>query len=289
MLSIIISTYKSDFLETLKNSIAETIDVIYEIIAIENKGTYGICEAYNLGAERSMFPYLCFVHEDILFKTKNWSSRLINQFEVDIQTGLIGVAGTTYKSLSPGGWNNEQKETNRIQILQHYKNDGDPRYDNSIQKDFEQVVCIDGVFLFTKRSIWLENKFDENTFKDFHCYDLDFSLSINRNYKVYVTNQVLLEHYSSGSLNEKWVTETIKLSKKWSKALPAATSKLNKELQYHIEWKQKIWFLTQMIRYKFNFGQVLNIYLGFGFLKFFSIVLNLKAFKAILFCYLKLK
>ncbi len=279
MISIIISTYQPQYLEAVKQNIAQTIGVPFEIIAVENKRAMGICKAYNIGAEKAKYPYLCFLHEDIEFKTQDWANPLINQFNLDPTTGLIGVAGTTYKSLAPGGWGNVSTETDRLQIIQHHKGNREPEYCNQTQKDFEQVVCVDGVFLFTKKSIWQQHQFDENTFTDFHCYDLDFSLSINRNYKVFVTNQVLIEHFSPGGMDSNWIKETIKLSEKWSRYLPAG--KLSKNMQLDIEWRQKIWTLSKMIAYKNSIIQVLKLYFGFGFFKFFSLKEALEAFKMI--------
>lgn len=281
MVSIIISTYQPIYLEAVKQNIAHTIGVPYEIIAIENKRAMGICKAYNIGAEKAKFPYLCFLHEDIEFKTQNWAGSLITKFETDSQTGLIGVAGTTYKSLAPGGWANLSKETDRLQIIQHYKDNRAPEYCNQTQKDFEQVVCVDGVFLLTKRSIWQKYKFDEKTFTDFHCYDLDFSLSINQIYKVFVTNQVLIEHFSPGGMNENWIEETIKLSKKWKDSLPTGTAK--RETRLDIEWKQKMWTLSKMLFYKKHLYQTLKVYFGFGFVKFFSFTKAYEALKMIVF------
>ncbi len=264
----------------VKQNIAQTIGVPFEIIAIENKRVMGICKAYNLGAAKAKFPYLCFVHEDIEFKTQNWANSLIAKFESDDQTGLIGVAGTTYKSLAPGGWGNVSKETDRLNIIQHYKDNREPEYCNQTNKDFEQVECVDGVFLFTKRSIYQENKFDENTFTDFHCYDLDFSLSIYQTKKVFVTNQVLIEHFSPGGMDANWIKETIKLSTKWAKFLPAGV--LNKKTQLDIEWKQKIWTISKMIFFKNSVSKILKVYFGFGFFKFFSLKEAFVALKMII-------
>lgn len=117
MVTIIISSYQPHYLETLKTNLEQTIGVPYELIAIENKGIMGICSAYNLGASKAKFPYLCFIHEDISFKTQNWSHPLIERFETNDKTGLIGVAGGKYKSLSPSIWLGGIEEFDRIQNL----------------------------------------------------------------------------------------------------------------------------------------------------------------------------
>jgi hypothetical protein len=86
----------------VSDSIEKTIgDVEYEIIGIENHAKYSLCEAYNIGASKAKFSYLCFMHEDILFWTKNWGNHLINLMLSDKKIGLVGVMGTKFKSTYP--------------------------------------------------------------------------------------------------------------------------------------------------------------------------------------------
>lgn len=47
----------------------------------------------------------------------------------------------------------------------------------------DEVVCIDGIFMATRKSVWHENRFDEVTFSGFHCYDLDFHFKLIENIK----------------------------------------------------------------------------------------------------------
>ena len=105
MISIIISTRKDK--SSLKNIIenfSSTIGVEHEYVFIENGGKYSLCEAYNLGVEKAQFDYFCFVHDDILIKSENWGVKLISLMENDTSIGLIGVAGTKFKSTYPSGW-----------------------------------------------------------------------------------------------------------------------------------------------------------------------------------------
>ena len=101
MISIIISTYNSVLFEKISQSIEKTIGVEYEIVPIENHAKYSLCEAYNLRFEKAKYKYLCFVHEDVVFLTQQWGSRLISIMKEDESIGLIGVAGTKFKSTYP--------------------------------------------------------------------------------------------------------------------------------------------------------------------------------------------
>jgi len=107
MISIIISTHNAANFKNVSQNIADTIGVPYEIVPVENHAKYSLCTAYNLGANMAKFSYLCFLHEDVLFKTPNWGKQLTELMEKDEKTGLIGVMGTKFKSTFPKfSWGN---------------------------------------------------------------------------------------------------------------------------------------------------------------------------------------
>lgn len=59
MVSIIICSVSPLLLEDLKQNIAQTIGVEYEIIAIDNREKrWPIAKAYNYGAQQAKYPYL---------------------------------------------------------------------------------------------------------------------------------------------------------------------------------------------------------------------------------------
>ena len=61
MVSIIICSVSPLLLEDLKQNIAQTIGVEYEIIAIDNREKHWpIAKAYNYGAQQAKYPYLFF-------------------------------------------------------------------------------------------------------------------------------------------------------------------------------------------------------------------------------------
>ena len=104
-ISIIICS-KNGFLEDeLVENIKTTIGSEYEIIVIDNsKNKYSIFEAYNIGIKNSIFPYLLFVHEDVLFHSQSWGEILISYFNNDLKLGLIGIAGSKTKEKIPSTW-----------------------------------------------------------------------------------------------------------------------------------------------------------------------------------------
>ena len=100
------------------------------------------------------------------------------------------------------------------------------KYCNPIGEKKSEVKVIDGLFMCCRRDVWEENKFDEVAFTDFHGYDLDFSLQIQRKYKLYVIYDIELEHLSDGNYTVAWMSNMLKVTEKWKDILPVYTNKL---------------------------------------------------------------
>lgn len=232
MISIIVSTHKPEFFQRFSENLKKTIGIEYELIGIENYAQYSICEAYNLGIKLAKYPFLCFVHEDIIFKTQNWGKRMISLMENDQNIGLIGVAGSKFKSSYPlSGWGQgpSLNKFKRGQITHYY--DNNELYEDfdfsTEKKEFEEVVCLDGIFLFTKNEVLNHCKFDDKTLNYFHGYDTDFSLQVFfKNYKVIVDRKIELIHYSKGNYNKEYTQANKKIWKKWLFKLPVASKDL---------------------------------------------------------------
>ncbi len=226
MISIIVSSYKQNLFKQFSDNVANTVGVEYEIIQINNPGSMGICEAYYLGVQKANFEILCFCHEDILFHTYNWGV-ILNKLFSDGNIGLVGIAGSQYKTYFPSGWsfshssrfmkmNLIQREQEKVHILS-VGCIGNNKY--------EEVATVDGCFMSTTKTLALQNPFDQITFSDFHCYDIDFSLQIGRSKKIVVTYEILIEHLSLGNFSIHWIDETLKLHNKWNNLIPVFTGK----------------------------------------------------------------
>ncbi len=240
MISVIICSVNPQLLAAVKQNIAETIGVAFEVIAIDNRGSSaGICEVYNRGAAQSSFDLLCFMHEDIFLQTQNWGSVVVDLLKTETGIGLVGVAGSYYKTLSPSGWGNATSYTDCMNIVQGFKNKGPEehvlQYKNPFNQKYTEVAAVDGVWLCTTKTIAQQMKFDQQTFAGFHCYDLDFSLRLGKQYKVVVTYDVLLTHLSEGSYTRTWMMETIKLHQKWKNDLPVLTADLPYAKRLYLE------------------------------------------------------
>jgi len=281
MISIIVSSYKSENFLTFSQNVKETIgDIIYEIVKIENPGIMGICEAYNIGIEKSQFSYFCFCHDDILFRTQNWGEKLIFAFQDNPDIGLIGCAGSTYKAWVPSGWASPQ-ESSLIKLnLIQTKNDGRKLkfISANMLKKLEPVVSLDGCWLCTKKEITEEFRFDERTFRNYHCYDIDYSLQVFSKYKVVVIQDILIEHCSDGNFSSSWLNETYKLHAKW-KELPKKVQDLTPNQISEQEMNAYSFLLAKTLELGTNRIQLLKVLFSLYLVKLLGIGKWLQLFK----------
>ncbi|WP_342648523.1 glycosyltransferase [Mucilaginibacter sp. CSA2-8R] len=240
MITVIVCSINPQLLAAVKQNIAETIGCPFDVIAVDNRGsTAGISEVYNSAAAQARFDLLCFMHEDIILQTRNWGYVVAELLKAETGIGLIGVAGSYYKTLSPSGWGDVTGYTDCMNIVQGFKNKGPEEYvrqcKNLFDKKYTEVAVLDGVWLCTTKIIAQHIRFDQQTFAGFHCYDLDFSLRVGQQYKVVVTYDVLLTHLSEGSYTRTWMMETIKLHEKWKNYLPVLRSNLIDAKRLYLE------------------------------------------------------
>ena len=216
MISVIICSRSGTITEDLKQNIASTIGCAYELIVV--KGGNSIFKAYNEGVSQSSYPLLCFIHEDVLFLNQGWGNELASVLKKN-KAGLVGLAGSTYKSEIPSPWwliNPADYDVNFVKQVMHKVNPGltDPAFE-------KEVLVIDGVFIGCQKELLLKIPFDENHYDGFHFYDLDISLHFfYSGYKNFVTSQIHLFHTSSGNLNLSWIKNAIVFHQKWKAKLP---------------------------------------------------------------------
>lgn len=283
MISIIVSSHREDYFAALKQNIADTIGVEYEIIKIDNPGIMGISEAYNHGIEKAKFKYLCFCHEDVLFHTKHWGKKLLEIFNYDRQIALVGIAGSPYLPYVYSGWSFPKSKFLRMCLVQS----SNEKKGNFVERKaneglkYEEVATVDGCFMATKKS---RKRFDESLFKGYDCYDLDFSLQTGFKGKNIVTYEILLEHFSPGQFSTKWFKETLKFNKKWKKKLPIIKADLTIN-QIRAEEIGAYWFIYNLL---IRSGNSLKPLLKYSFdLKFIKLI-GFRNYSSLLYKTLKL-
>lgn len=227
MISIIISSVNKQQLIDVKKNIEQTIGVPYELIAIDNSsGEKGVCEVYNAGAKLAQYDIFCFMHEDVKIHTNNWGVILHKIFCENSELGLVGIAGSQYKALTPSSWNCYDINTPNayyFNLIQDFKYDSKEKtisLSNPTDVRLARVASIDGVWMCCSRQSFQSYHFDEKLLKGFHGYDVDFSLGMNQNYEVAVTFEILIEHFSEGNFDAKWLKDILKVHKKWNYMLP---------------------------------------------------------------------
>jgi len=227
MISIIVCSKQESQFNAFSLNVSKTIGIDFEIIKFHNPdGIYGISSAYNVGAEKAKFFFLCFIHEDVRFSTIGWGQLLMKHFYNSENVGVLGFAGSVFKTKTISSW--WQPEINyyqpkRANYIQNYKFiDRSPEhiFINPLNELRSRVVSIDGLFMGVRRDVWQFQKFDDKLLNGFHGYDLDFSIRIARKYNNYVIYDILLEHLSEGINDKKWFEAMVEVHSRNKNILP---------------------------------------------------------------------
>ena len=232
--------------KSLFGNIEKTVGFSHEIIYINNsQNKYTIFEAYNLGIKRSSGLYICFIHDDILFHSKGWGPTLIELFQ-DSSVGLIGIAGSKSKTKMPSLWWRCPKEDKFFNIIQHTPYKGRVEWNSGFgSNSTEEVVVIDGVFMAARKDDLI---FFDTTMKGFHNYDLNISFEYKKHgYKIIVTNEVVIEHFSLGTINEEWVDSSFKLHKIYNENLPLFLTETVEARKQEIGNAR--WFINECLKF----------------------------------------
>ena len=228
MISLIICSRQPDIPQELKDNIALTIGVEYELVVIDNsKNQYSIFQAYNEGVRRAKYPLLCFMHEDILYHTQDWGTKVVEHFKDD-KVGMIGVYGGHYipnvstwaftficsGTLIQGNRTSYQKRQYDVQSIKSDKYIKEK--DNKVQ-----VVAVDGLWFCIPKLVFDYICFDHQTYNGFHAYDLDISMQVNKaGFTVYTIFDILIEHFSLGNYDNQFLTAINIFHQKWNSHLP---------------------------------------------------------------------
>lgn len=251
-LSIIICSRKSIISKDLEENIDNTIGCDYELIIIDNsQNDHSIFAAYNEGVKLSHGDVLCFMHDDIIYRTKDWGRKVLSYFSEEC-VGCIGVAGTKYFPRIPASWFSMKEES--INIIQHYKaGDEGVLVNRGLSNEATRVVAIDGVWMCFPRSIFNRIKFDEK-YGGFHTYDADICMQVNIEKKdILVVPDILIEHFSCGNISKDLFASNLLFYDKWKDLLPINVPeyKLSRTQKIGLWWY--FWtFVKQMCFYSYG-------------------------------------
>jgi GT2 family glycosyltransferase len=220
MITIIYSTHKdSEYNQNFKQHLTKSVGVLeVQILEYENKNQYSLAEIYNKGIGESKFNIVVCLHNDIKLEN-GWGLKLLKDFELNPNYGIIGKAGSCYFPESGVYWERMQ-QTMVGQVYHHPEGQNKWLSKYSAKLPFLiPVVTIDGLFIaFDKTKI--KHKFDE-TIGKFHFYDHSFCVP---NYldgvKIGVTSSFEITHKSVGQPNQEFFESKEKFLQKWRSELP---------------------------------------------------------------------
>lgn len=187
---------------SFKNHIKNTIGCRHDIQCFRNFNEFSLPELYNKALDIYSKPnnIIVFIHNDILFKTKNWGTILLSRFN-STDYDIIGVAGSASINKDGVWWADKAKLfgiVNHTDGINEWESNFSPAF-----KDLMNVVCIDGVFMAVNPDS-IVCRFNENYGK-FHYYDIPFCVD---NYyegcNIGVTTDIRIMHKSMGEVNQEW-------------------------------------------------------------------------------------
>lgn len=181
--------------------------VPHEIIGVHDARS--LCEGNNRGAQRATGEILLFSHDDVEIAGEDFAARLL---ETLAQADLVGIAGTS--RLSRARWISHGHPF----IHGQHGIPAEGRIDVQVYSAGPALVhgieALDGVLLAARRELWEAHPFDEDTFRDWHLYDIDFSHTAHRaGYRVAVRCDIPLIHYrrpgtASADYLNRWEAES---------------------------------------------------------------------------------
>ena len=122
------------------------------------------------------------------FRTDSWARTIVDFYRATPGAGVIGFFGYALKTRSPSLMG--------------------------------PVVQVDGQCLIVPKAVWREHPFDEELFRDFHLYDVDFCVCIARRYANYICHSVFGEHGSVGSYDDDRYRNVLLFQRRWDGCLP---------------------------------------------------------------------
>lgn len=244
MISIVICSRQISISEELSQNIKNTIgELEYEIICIDNShNAYSIFQAYNRGVEKAKYPYVCFIHEDILFHTHSWGGVIISKLQ-ESQIGLLGVIGSHY--IDQYSQYYHVPGICRGHIIQGEIRNG--KYQTNLDNRYQykelasDVVVVDGLWIASRKELFTKQilYWDENTYKGFHFYDMDICMqAITHGLKVQIVDELLIEHKSMGQCSLDFYDNCIKFHKKWNSYMPVMSTNIPSEVLNEVFIKQ---------------------------------------------------
>lgn len=215
-ISIVFSTRKidQDYLEHIRKTCLHSDS---EILPYENNGEYSLTEIYNKGLGEAKNDIIVFCHDDLIFETRHWGKKVIENFTNNPDYGIIGIAGTN--QLADGRWWSLKSAMHGIVNHSNGVRKWTSMFSQPQGDSIKQMVVLDGLFFAVDRTK-IKHNFD-NDFNGFHFYDLSFCLPNHLDgVKIGVVTNILVTHLSVGQTNQQWEINKKLFEDKYAGKLP---------------------------------------------------------------------
>jgi hypothetical protein len=189
-----------NFIEHIQNSSECDLNVI----CVHNPDGLSLSKIYAdmTTNEQIDTNIIVFIHDDIEFLRKGWGKEILRLFNKYDEYGIIGVAGSAQFDEKAAWWNYEKKYG---QVLHRWEGKSWlTAFSPLLDKDLQEVVVIDGLFIALHKKRISENFSRELTHFDF--YDIYFCLAnyLSKKCKIGVTTNIRIAHNSIGKLRDSW-------------------------------------------------------------------------------------
>jgi GT2 family glycosyltransferase len=220
MVTIIYSTHKDkEYNDKFNDHLILTSGLQgVQILPYVNHNEYSLSELYNKGIKESKYDIVVCCHNDIKLE-KDWGKKLLEDFNINPDYGIIGKAGSCYFPESGVYW--ERMHQSMVGQVYHHP-DGQKKWLSKYSPKLPflvPVVTVDGLFIsFDKTKI--KHQFDESYGK-FHFYDHGFCVpNFLDGVKIGVTSSFEITHKSVGHPNQEFFESKELFLSKWREKLP---------------------------------------------------------------------
>lgn len=201
LISIVVCSIDENKFTSVSKNFANRLEgEPYEIIGIHDAKS--LCEGYNRGARQSSGAILIFCHDDIEIVSPDFNRKIRNHLE---HYDMIGVAGTS--RLANFEWSlSGQPHIHGVVTHVDQSTNGYVLVVLGAEEPLTGgIEALDGLFIATKKEVWENVRFDEETFDGFHGYDLDFTFAAHlAGFRIAVCSDIGIIHQSIGKHDDNW-------------------------------------------------------------------------------------
>lgn len=187
----------------------------FEIVGVHD--ALSMAEGYNRGLARSRGDLVIFSHDDVEFLTREFFARVQGHL---LHCDLLGVAGTT--RLCDAKWVTSAMPYVYGQVATPNPQAGmfDVAIWSAAARRIDRMQGMDGVFFCMRREVAQAIRFDQETFRDFHLYDLDFTFRAHlAGLRLSVATDLYIIHQSPGEASRTWPIDAARFLEKFKNSL----------------------------------------------------------------------